>query len=658
MVGNRYNSLSGEAPVLHALDSQRPNVKRSAFNYSNTHNFNAWPMALIPTDWFQVNLGERLKLAINASFQLRSPLAKSMLSGWRAYFHWYYMSFVDLWEGSKNFFTLGDTGNVDLTIPQVALLFNVGGTKYSFQTPMSLSDYLGVPPKYFNKTNLLAGSAVLSVNSATERVNVGDAHNNVSALPFAMYQSVAKHRYMPRNLLQNNRNVFPVNTDDDILPYDIPRDVYQLLRTDAVADYNDSSLADALADILSRGHNSSATVLDGDDVPMLLPVLRWRQFFGDYFTTSLPFPDLIRGDVPYIGDINGRFTFTEQNLEDILIRNGVSTLALYGPSVVGVNSKVDYSNVVAGSSVSGGNYSFGVTNSMTDAVINTAKSQNLADTITNNSQIFIRDTTPRSTDINMTGMSITLNQLRALEVATLFKERMARTSGRYADMMDAQFGQRPRHVKEHLPDYIGGTSVGIGISTVMNTNGDGATPQGNRTGQAGGAGSGFCGSYVVPDNGLIMCIMSIMPESYYTDGISRDFTRKTQAEQYFPLFNNLSPQPILNKELFFGTDVTVNDDVFAYTERFSEWKSRQNRVSGLMRFDLNDFEDASYVFARRFNQAPQLNTRFVTGIPENQDLTVFVDSNSPPFICSVGHIVDRVEPMPRYTVPGGLSTRG
>lgn len=639
MSGNRYNSLSGEAPVLHALDTHRPNVKRSAFNYSSTHNLNAWPMALIPTDWFQVNLGERVKLGINASFQLRSPLAKSMLSGWRAYFHWYYMSFADLWEGSKNFFTLGDTGNVNLTIPQVALHYSVGGTGYSFQTPMSLSDYLGVPPKYFNKSALLDGSAVVSTGSAAERVHVGDAHNNVSALPFAMYQSIAKHRYMPRNLMQNNRNVFPVNTDDDILPYDVPRDVYQLLRTDAVADYSDPSLASALQDILAYGHNSSTTVLDGDDIPMLLPVLRWRQFFGDYFTTSLPFPDLIRGDIPVLDWGSVQFTLDSANFTNVVDASNSSPDA--------------FGNIINGTDVSAG--------------VGTDSGPNgIFYSSSQNGRIYIREalnkirvfTTATGTATSTSNIALSLNNLRALEVATLFKERMSRTSGRYADMMDAQFGLRPRHIKEHLPDYIGGTSVNIGVSTVLNTNGDGSTPQGNRTGQAGGAGSGFCGSYVVPDNGLIMCIMSIMPESYYTDGLTRDFTRRTQAEQYFPLFNNLSPQPILNKELFYGTDVAVNDDVFAYTERFSEWKSRQNRVSGLMRFGLNDFEDASYIFARRFRQVPQLNTRFVTGIPENQDLTVFIDANSPPFVCSIGHVVDRVEPMPRYTVPGGLSTRG
>ncbi len=134
--------------------------------------------------------------------------------------------------------------------------------------------------------------------------------------------------------------------------------------------------------------------------------------------------------------------------------------------------------------------------------------------------------------------------------------------------------------------------------------------------------------------------------------------QNTFEEQYFPIMNNLSAEPILNKELYVSGEETKDNDVWGYGERFSEWKSRRNQVSGFSELPNTISEyDSALVMARRFDKTPELNANFVTAYPSNYSLDGFTSDEEPPFDVAIRADVNAYYPMPYATIPQGLGTR-
>ena len=155
-----------------------------------------------------------------------------------------------------------------------------------------------------------------------------------------------------------------------------------------------------------------------------------------------------------------------------------------------------------------------------------------------------------------------------------------------------------------------------------------------------------------------MTVMMIVPETIYVNGIDRKETALTMEEQYFPIMNNLSAEGVLNRELYVSGTENTDNDVWGWAERFSEYKSRQNKVCGLSQLPATiSAYDSALVMARRFSQTPQLNANFVTGVPQNYSLDTFASTDEPPFDFAIRCDNVVTYPMPYVTIPGGLSTR-
>ena len=154
-----------------------------------------------------------------------------------------------------------------------------------------------------------------------------------------------------------------------------------------------------------------------------------------------------------------------------------------------------------------------------------------------------------------------------------------------------------------------------------------------------------------------MTVMMIVPDTVYVQGVHKNDTALTVEEQYYPIFNNLSAEAILNKELMVTGNAQIDNDIFGNAERFSEWKSRRSRVCGFSQLMNNQDEyDSALVMARRFSSTPSLNAEFVTGYPDNVSLASFAAENEPPFDFVIRKDVTINHPMPYITIPKGLGT--
>lgn len=627
-MANRFQRIDGTAPIVDAAENTPPRVPKSVLPYEATKYGTAIVGALTPVDVMTTKPGEQFDINYNAVIELSNPMVRKCFNGFTIYFHTYYNRWSDLWEGAQNFIDRGRTGKITGTMPNAVAGIKVTTANrtdtYYMTTAGSLYDYLGVPPTHYNIDSPLEGFDTASKQyEGTLYKKTGESTTRFinALLPF-MYQRIWRDKYAPQNLLQDNKNIFPENEDHFILPYNatnvatINYDKQAFIDGATPNDQNiiESTEQEAMNDLgnTDRYRMSSAD----NEKQFWLDCLRFRQYKGDYYTTASPFPNLIRGDTPILGDLATR---TTNNATAPI----VTTPNYRGPLTLGTTTD-DTNYMVTTPSGSGA-----TTGAPMYALIQTAVKQNILNTIE-------------------------FNAIRALEAYTIFAERMARTSGQYNEMIYAQFGYNP-HSPTREAQYIGGFKQEILFNTITQTSESGETPLGTQTTQGIGSGGTQYRRFTAPDYGYIITLMSIMPDTIYTNGQEYEVSIQNQSDVYFPIFNNLGPEAIKNKELFVSGNPTTDEDVFGYAERNHNDKARVNRAYGLLRLDHTQMDEyASRIQARRWKATPTLNNQFTTIDTRNYDNQIFTSYTEPQFTYAIQSNVKKRSPMPYTTEPAGL----
>lgn len=656
---DRFNRVDNTAPIVDVAENMTPTASKSNFDENRKIITQALPYALIPIDTIYCLPNTEVYLNYDVQVTFRNPAVRKMLNGWRVYLHAYYNRCQDLWEGWNNFITKGRSGNISLKIPHIKTRLGQGQNVYSPFTPMSLYNYLGYPSEAIPAKNIngkvtpildkTTGVTTAKINDTGKHIKTGLADykiEEINALKAVMYQKLWRDKYSPKNLLQDNKHLFPDNDDHFILSYNAD--------TVSVIDYekeNNALDGDALTDGIDK---KTYYTMDDPKKHVRIDCLRFRQFQGDRFTTASPFPEMIRGDIPNM---------------DIDI--DISKLKA---DIKGQNINLTGFDVSQGAKPGSGDTLYLTMDSSNTSVVVTdgEKSE------TSDVKIFYE--TPRvnpnkvgrgylhvneqkANIINESGetvlkSAITLSKLRSLEVMSIFAERMARTNGDYNEMIKAQFGYNPKSNNREAI-YIGGSYQDIVLNSIYQTSeSTEESPLGQQVAQGISASYNKLGNFHADDYGFIMVVMSIVPDTIYTTGLSKLDTALTFEDQYFPIMNNLNAEPILNKELFVSGDKEKDNDLWGYAERFSEYKSRRNHVSGFSELpNTIDEYDSALVMARRFDKTPEYNADFVTGYPENYSLDGFTSKEEPPFDVAIRQDVNVMYPMPYVTIPQGLGTR-
>lgn len=650
MADSRYNRLDNQAPAQSQLKATDSPVGRSAHDFSCIHNGNAIIGALHVVDCFDVVPNEDIDLSLSALLEFRNPTTRQLYNGFRVFFHAYYNRLTDLWEGARNWIDNGRSGKVQLNRPNLIYHSSVTtpqGTYFANScTPMSLLNDLGLPAEALQISSDVSGVnriPLRSFQTAFQQYGSSTLAQLAHSVDFfpadccMAYQRNWRDFYCNKNLLQNNKFWFPDNEHHFILSYSC---------TDAVCiNYEDEDLnkfassqsmtpsqaqvtllnsnLSCLSNSITPEANNPSTVAPSTGFTALyapnLSGLKFRQFRGDRFTTALPFPDLIRGDIPVLG----------ANQDSLL-------------QVKGFTENKGFSNLYANSNVSDIHHNVPIAemwyageNLATEAV-----------TVNNVSRIVVEN--PLSL--------LTMSDIYTVETLSAFRRRMGMTNGDYNETIKAQFGVSP-HLNDGKGIYIGGFYQDFAMSSVTQQSQTDTTPLGTKAGQGISSGSGTIGHFHTPDYGWIQIYMSIVPDVYYTQGKPRMFSKKSNLEMYFPIFNNLPAQAILNRELFVSGVNTTDKTPFAYEDRYAEYKSRPNRVSGFMGVSPTYAAfDASRIIARRFSSTPALNSSFVTMVPENIDMEPFTVKDEPPFDYSIGISCRRVFPGPYTAIEGSLSS--
>lgn len=632
MANSRYDRLDNSSPAVQSLKAPEKNVPRSAFDLSHIVSGQALFGALIPVLCEETVPGQEFDINIFSQISFRNPSIRPLLNGCKVQFHAFYNDVTDLWEGAKNYYDTGRSGKLNLKKPGLLAYAEDIPGKFSALTPLSLADYFGIPINYVAKSDKVPpiwqfGGFSIKSGEDSNYTKVNSEPDYINALPFMAYQRNWRDYFSNKNLLQNNKYWFPDNEDHFILSYNCDNAAAISYENEDFADSGVDQTAALLrffetqVNFVPSGGSSSYVTSEqcspsgviSDNSSSKIPSLsaiKFRQFRGDRFTTASPFPDFIRGDEPTLGSLDDWVHLTRPGAPSVPI-NG-KDFPIYNALYVG--------------------------NDLTRATL----VQKEAD----------GDFLPPNGLKTTIGSRITSADINAMNIITAFKTKMGMTNGDYNEMIKAQFGYSP-NIHDRKGTYIGGFTSTIDFSSVSQTSESTTnSPLGTRSGQCFSNGQGRIGHFRAPNFGYVSVYMSIIPDTYYCQGIPKMFSKQYQKQEYFPILNGLAPDAILNKELFISGNSSVDNDVFAYCEKFEEFKSRRNRVCGFSSLNHNiALFDSALVMKRYFDKTPSFNHRFLTMTPENLDMDVFYFNNEPPFDFSVGFDLTSVAPIPYKSIP-------
>jgi len=248
--------------------------------------------------------------------------------------------------------------------------------------------------------------------------------------------------------------------------------------------------------------------------------------------------------------------------------------------------------------------------------------------------------------------SATINSLREAFQTQRLLERDARGGTRYTEIIRAHFNVVSPDSRLQRPEYLGGGRSYINFHSVAQNTPTGivpdVTPQGNLSayGTIAAMGHGFTQSFT--EHMTILGFVCARADLTYQQGLERMWSRSTRFDYFWPVFQHLGEQEVLNKELYFDTD-GLNDEVFGYQERYAEYRYKPSRISGRFRSTAATPIDIWHL-AQEFTSRPVLNAEFIAETPPMDRIKAVIDE--PDFIADIQFNLRCARPMPVYSVPG------
>ena len=271
--------------------------------------------------------------------------------------------------------------------------------------------------------------------------------------------------------------------------------------------------------------------------------------------------------------------------------------------------------------------------------------------------LFIRANSPTASGDQSTNLKADLSDVTAVSIEQVrrafavqkFQYHNMIWGNRYTEWIQSTFGIKPLDASLQRPQYVGGFTTPMVISEVLQTSETTSdSAQGNMAGHGVGAGMSQVMRFHSYENGCLMCLMSIMPNTDYYQGLRRDFSRETRYDFLQPLLSRLGEQGTKNKEIYAqGTSVTdtdgnvVDDKIFGYAPRYQEYRQIPSYVVGEMRDTLEYWQDG-----RKFSELPVLNSEFIESTPSTRIFAV--EQNTDHIVFQVANHVKALRPLDKY----------
>lgn len=240
---------------------------------------------------------------------------------------------------------------------------------------------------------------------------------------------------------------------------------------------------------------------------------------------------------------------------------------------------------------------------------------------------------------------ITVNELRNYLALQRYQENRARFGSRFSEYLQYLIGPgyKAQDARLQEPEYLSGGRQQIQISEILQTSRSdaGESPLGTM------AGHGIAGlrdnryRRFIPEHGIIMTLMSVVPKAMYQNAVPRKWHRATKESWFQKELQFIGEEEIANREVY-----NLHSDpfgVFGYTPRYESYKWEPSQVSGDFRDSLNHWH-----LAREFASDVALNSSFIECNPSKR---IFADTQGQPLWIMANHSIQARRILQKWAKP-------
>lgn len=234
----------------------------------------------------------------------------------------------------------------------------------------------------------------------------------------------------------------------------------------------------------------------------------------------------------------------------------------------------------------------------------------------------------------------TINKLRELFGLQKLFDTSNKFGERYIEQVFGHFGVKSSDARLQRAQYLGGGRIPIQINQVSQlSESTEDSPLGYQAGQGFAAGSNNYFDETFEEHGIIISILSILPEANYTSGIDKFMLKKDRFDFAFPELSMLGEQEVSKKEW----NIELNEnEAFGYQERYAEYKTAYNRCAG-------DFLTSLINFYVQTNQEQTEDVRDATFVADPRDLQnifAITDGEVDKFYIQCYHQIEKYTVLP------------
>lgn len=246
------------------------------------------------------------------------------------------------------------------------------------------------------------------------------------------------------------------------------------------------------------------------------------------------------------------------------------------------------------------------------------------------------------------GTTFDVSELRTVIQIQKILERANRTGSRYTEYLRSFFSVSPKDSRLQRPEFIGARKVPVVINEVLQTSQTtDSSAQGTQAGHGISVASNYVGKYFAEEYGCLVGIVFCRPTPLYTQGVNRQWFKKSRYDFYLPQLCNLSEQGIYAGELY--VDNTEDDTkIWGFQGRWNEMRAGTSLACGSMRDTY-----AYWNFSRHFDSRPELDADFIECKP-SESKKIYAVQSEPGIICQFATILDAVRPITAYPEPGRM----
>lgn len=205
-----------------------------------------------------------------------------------------------------------------------------------------------------------------------------------------------------------------------------------------------------------------------------------------------------------------------------------------------------------------------------------------------------------------TATGISINDLRLAVALQRYQEARQYYGSRYTEYLRS-LGVRAQDGRLQRPEYVGGGKQIIQFSEVVQT-AEGDDPVGMLRGHGIAAMRTRKAIKFIPEHGIFMSLLSVVPKAVYTTSLFKKWNRETKEDYFQKELQSIGDQAILNKEL--QADHSEPDETFGYIGRYDNYRYHPSSVHGDF---LTDYD--YWHLAREFSGDVALNQSFIECTP-------------------------------------------